>query len=76
MDHDEMIRRFHTDPATLSPKTREQVDAANAHTASLTEQGRYSSRKPDDNAAIGLDDSYNPFPVTNPVTGQERSDQD
>lgn len=75
MDHEELIRRFHIDPETLSPEVRAIVDAANAHTQALEERGQHSTRRPGDNFAIGLDDNYNPFPVTNPVPKQDESDE-
>lgn len=70
-----MLRRFETDPDTLSPQDREFIDAADEHLRKLHERGVYSAGKPGDNFAIGLDDDYKPFPVTKPVTDHEDSDQ-
>lgn len=70
-----MLRRFQTDPEKLSPEDRERTDAAIQHLGKLHERGVYSPGKPGDDFAIGLDDNYNPFPVTKPVTEHNDSDE-
>lgn len=71
MDRDEMIRRFHTDPDTLSPEARARTDAADEHTERKIANGEFSARRTaGDDFAIGLDSNYEPFPV------RERSDED
>lgn len=71
-----MIRRFQTDPDTLSPEALDFIDTADRHLRAVRERGVYSPGKPGDNFAIGLDSDYNPFPVANPVADHEESSQD
>ncbi|MGI8308622.1 hypothetical protein [Saccharopolyspora hattusasensis] len=64
MDHDELVRKYRTDPDTLSPEVREKTDAALEWLRERRRRGdEVIMGKPGDNFPIGLDDNLDPFPA-------------
>jgi hypothetical protein len=63
VDHEELRRKYHTDPATLPPHVRARMEAVQAKLAAMRATGiPPRPQRPGDNFAIGLDDNFQPFP--------------
>ncbi len=64
-DYTELARKYNTDPATLDPDVRAEIEQADAELAAKRARGDIAppSTMAKQNFPIGLDDNLNPFPI-------------
>jgi hypothetical protein len=61
----DLIRKYHTRPADLSPEVREHIARSNAYLAEKRARGEIAPpTRPGDNFPIGLNEKFEPYPVT------------
>jgi hypothetical protein len=61
----DLIRKYHTKPTDLSPEVRAHIARSDALLAEKRARGEIAPpTRPGDNVPIGLNDKFEPYPIT------------